>query len=353
MNLIKGYLPVRIILPSDGGEKEESTFIFVKQHISNSDSSARTLFVTNTPIYPTTKTSVLLKAIFEKYADIERIIVAPKPTKHIEDEASGDLSVEAMAVSTFEKEIRSFGGDANGLIFDEENWYDQGRYAHVTFSSSKGMNKFMSAFSKKIKDDRKNHMNGSIKLSKLELQELQDISISMCKSERKKINQYDINKDFQSNEEEEDEDNNTDKKSLSGIMKLVQSHRDRVPSREMLKNICEKIMTKYEDAEMEAQKRREAAKNQPDEDGFVTVSYANNVGDATDFEKNGTLGSVQGRRGRERTRSKKKKDEIVHDFYRFQMKESKKRHTEDLKNRFQEDLKRVKQMKEDKMYRPF
>ena len=350
MNLIKGYLPVRILLPSDGREKEESTFIFVKQHISYSETSARTLFVTNTPIYPSIKTSALLQAIFEKYADIERIIVAPKPTKHVDDEDGGDASVDAMAMSTFEKEIRSFGGDANGLIFDEDTWYDQGRYAHIIFSTSKGMKKFMSAFSKKVKDEKKKS-NGSIKLSKLELQELQDISISMCNRERSKINHYDTNEDFQLNEEEEDK--NGEEKSLSGIMKLVQSHRNRVPSREFLKSICEKIMTKYEDAEMEAQKRRDAAKNQPDEDGFVTVSYANNVGDATDFEKNGTLGSVQGRRGRERSRTKKKKDETVQDFYRFQMKESKKRHTEDLKNRFQEDLKRVKQMKEDKMYRPF
>lgn len=346
MNLIKGYLPIQIILPSDGGEKEESTFMFVKQHISYSDTSARTLFVTNAPIYPSTKTSVLLQAIFEKYADVERIIVAPKPTKNMEEEGGNELSVEDMAMSTFEKEIRSFGGDANGLIFDEDTWYDQGRYAHITFSTSKGMKKFMSAFSKK-------DTNSSIKVSKLEIQELQDISASMCNIERRKLKHLDTNEDFKKHQDAEDVNEYIEDKSISGIMKIVKSHRDRVPSREILKDICEKIMTKYEDAEMEAQKRRDAAKNQPDEDGFITVSYANNVGDATDFEKNGTLGSVQGRRGRERSRSRKKKDETVHDFYRFQMKESKKRHTEDLKNRFQEDLKRVKQMKEDKMYRPF
>lgn len=43
----------------------------------------------------------------------------------------------------------------------------------------------------------------------------------------------------------------------------------------------------------------------------------------------------------------------LQDFYRFQLKESKKRGLEDLKGRIQEDLKRVRQMTEDKKFRPF
>jgi len=41
------------------------------------------------------------------------------------------------------------------------------------------------------------------------------------------------------------------------------------------------------------------------------------------------------------------------DFFRFQMRESKKRGMEELKTRFEDDLKRVKRMKEQMMYRPF
>lgn len=351
MNLIKGYLPIRIILPIQGGDSNESTFMFVKQHVSYNDTSARTLFVTNTPIYPFIRTNILLRALFEKFADVEKIIVAPKPRKNVE-EKEVTPSMDAIALSLFEKEIRSFGGDSTGMTFDIDSWFDQGRYAHVIFRTTKDLKRFMSVFTKKSKEDTKNDP-ASVKFGNLELRELQDVSLSKFEQDRKKMKTV-----FSSEELSRDNQVDYDKppeneKQLKGFMKLVELHKDRIPSHDTLKKICEKIILKYEDEEMESQRRHEAAKNQPDEDGFITVSYSNNVGDVTDFEKNGTLGKVQGRRGRERSRSRKKKDETVQDFYRFQMKESKKRHTEDLKNRFQDDLKKVKQMKEEKMYRPF
>ena len=41
------------------------------------------------------------------------------------------------------------------------------------------------------------------------------------------------------------------------------------------------------------------------------------------------------------------------DFYRFQTKESRKRGILELRKRFEEDLVRVKKLKEEKAYRPF
>ena len=362
-NLIKGYLPIRVNLPSQNADKTEDTFMFVKEHSSMSESSPRTLFVTNTPIYPSIQTKILLQSLFERYADVETIRVAQRPTKDFSEER--EASMEELTLSMFTKEIRTIDGSKGQgkMGMEEEEWYNQGRYAHVIFSSTKGLKKFMSNFLKK-KKKKKGGVSDSdsslIKFGKLEVQELQDISQKLYRAEKKK---------FLQNKEEDDEDEDSDNDSEeeeapyerpTGIIALAQAHKNRIMSRDALKEMCNKIMQKYEDDEAEAQTERQRAMNEPDEDGFVTVSYATNVGDVVEFEKDGNLGSTGvggGRRKRERTRSSKKNlikgSDKLEDFYRFQLKESKKRNLEQLKVRFQEDLKRVKQMSEEKKFRPF
>ena len=147
---------------------------------------------------------------------------------------------------------------------------------------------------------------------------------------------------------------------------MLQYCKDRIPARTSLKAICDKIMSKYEQEEEEARLKQIAATQQPDEDGFITVSYSASVGDKVRLEESDTAvgngggdhkGAVKRREGLKRNRSNKKKtikgsDELK-DFYRFQLKETRKRHLDDIKARFQDDLKRVKQMKEEKMYLPF
>ena len=54
---------------------------------------------------------------------------------------------------------------------------------------------------------------------------------------------------------------------------------------------------------------------------------------------------------------KKKKESTgaseLQDFYRFQRKETRKRNVQDLREKFEEDLKKVKKMKEERQYKPF
>jgi len=47
-NLIKGYLPIQISLPSQTEKGSENTFIFVKQHTSSSESSSRFVSIQKT-----------------------------------------------------------------------------------------------------------------------------------------------------------------------------------------------------------------------------------------------------------------------------------------------------------------
>jgi ribosomal RNA-processing protein 7 len=341
-DLIKGYLPIQLSLPSPSGEGSENTFIFVKQHTGTAESSSRTLFVTNTPIYPSIQTKIIIQCLFEKYADVEKILVAPKPKKDVEEE--GETSAENLTMKLFEKEIRSFGADK--AVMDKESWCDQGRYAHVIFKTAKDLKKFIGHFRKTKKGGDK-----VVRFGKLEIQELQDISLQLFTKHKREWCKHGDISDSGDDSSDQEEDKPT------GIMALVKFHQDKIMPRETLKLMCDQIMEKYEEDEEEALRRQQETSNQPDDDGFVTVSYSTNVGDAVEFEKNGTLGSTGSRRKRERSRSTKnnlvKGSDNLQDFYRFQMKDSKKRGLDELKNRFQEDLKRVKQMKDDRMYRPF
>mmetsp|Transcript_7765 Transcript_7765/g.8978 ORF Transcript_7765/g.8978 Transcript_7765/m.8978 type:complete len:357 (-) Transcript_7765:51-1121(-) len=355
VNLIKGYLPVQITFPSLFGKESDNTFIFVKQHVSAGDDSPRTLFVTNAPIYPHIRTSIFLRSLFERYGDVEKVAVAKRPSKNLSDEAEeeggGNLTVEELTLSMFEKEVRSLQSDGlcAHMSLEEDEWYDQGRYAHVIFANSKEMKKFLNAFTSKKKKKKSSASDNIhiIKYGKLEIQELQDISRSLFNKERNKF----LRRESSDEPEERPQ----------GMMVLIQAHKDRIPPRAALTEACEQIMAKYEESEEEARQRQIAAKDQPDEDGFVTVSYSTNVGDAKEFEENGTLtigsgAKKPGRRERNNTNAKKKVvkgSDQLKDFYRFQLKETKKRTMQQLKNRFEEDLKRVKKMKEDKMYKPF
>ena len=127
----------------------------------------------------------------------------------------------------------------------------------------------------------------------MEIQELQDISRNFY-TKRAGLAKTD-----------EDDDNSDDSSEINpeerpaGIMALAEAHRNRIQSRDALKQMCNQIMENYEEAEVEASRKQQQAMNEPDEDGFVTVSYSTNVGDAVDFEKKGNIGS--GRRKRERT----------------------------------------------------
>jgi ribosomal RNA-processing protein 7 len=372
-NLIKGYLPVQISLPSVVGKSSSAeTFIFVKEHVLSRVSSTevaptgRTLFVANTPLYPNIRTSLLLTCLFEKFGQVEKVVVVPHPSK-IAAVSEGGGDVDSMILSTFEKEIRSLGhGTKFGMGLDEDVWYDQGRFAHVTFSSNKEMKKVFAILSggkKKNKGKEGDKMH--VSFGKLELQELQDTSFDLYRNEKKSYDRYTHEED-EGDKSEENDDSTEEERMIpeTGITAIAKCYRDSIPSRKSLKELCNKIMMKYEEKEEEAHRKKKEAMAEPDEDGFVTVSHATVVGDAVGLERNGTLestGAGAGRRRKEAAlkRSRSTRKNVVKgsaelpDFYRFQLKESKKRGREVLKSRFQEDLKRVKEMKEQKKFRPF
>eukprot|EP00555_Chaetoceros_dichaeta_P006456 CAMPEP_0198261954 /NCGR_PEP_ID=MMETSP1447-20131203/10548_1 /TAXON_ID=420782 /ORGANISM="Chaetoceros dichaeta, Strain CCMP1751" /LENGTH=420 /DNA_ID=CAMNT_0043950013 /DNA_START=136 /DNA_END=1398 /DNA_ORIENTATION=- len=418
-NLIKNYIPLRVTLPpitptptSDEPSSSSSrdTFLFIKKHSSTTNTTtnteSRTLFIANAPFYPHIRTSILLNCLFEKYGDVEQVVVAPNPSKVLLEGGGVEEEEETILQTMFEKGL---GGDGSsmmyGMALDENKWYCQGRFAHVKFTTVKQMKNVLATLTddvsvngnddgeddegkkkKKKKKKKKGSGNtGHVQFKKLELQELQDISIKLFNKEKARFGlQYlkpndDSDNDSDNNSQHDsDENSNNDETHTpppNGLQALVQLHQNRIPPRALLKKITDQIMLNYETAENDArQTQLETKEGAPDDDGFITVSYTAAVGDRVAMEENGTLGSTgggkgkgggdrgaaRGKRGMEamrRARSTKgnleKGSDELKDFYRFQLRESKKRGMEELKTRFEDDLRRVKRMKEQKMYRPF
>ena len=125
-------------------------------------------------------------------------------------------------------------------------------------------------------------------------------------------------------------------------------------------------MSTFEFSEAESLRRAKLAAEQPDEDGFITVTHVGSSSKVAapsftaDFEEN-----VHERRGGKRIRSRKRKNNVsgdernrsgageFTDFYRFQRRDEKKKEVQDLKARFEEDLEKVRKMKEERAFRPF
>jgi ribosomal RNA-processing protein 7 len=122
-------------------------------------------------------------------------------------------------------------------------------------------------------------------------------------------------------------------------------------------DLCNATMTSYEQSEAEASARAKRLAEEPDEDGFITVTHNSSAPSFGGDDLESTQHQIG--RGKGSKRNRKRKAENRHgggefsDFYKFQWKEKKKREMNDLKARFEEDLEKVKRMKEERAFRPF
>jgi ribosomal RNA-processing protein 7 len=333
--LIKGYLPVRLQLPDASGEIEGETFFFVREHQAGKLSAqekkaSATLFVANAPVVRGITTKILLKSLFGRYADIARVTVVDNPR------LAAMVSTIVTPSSWSKVEHPTF----------LEPIYSEGKFAHVVFNNPKDMRKAMRG----LNDIMKDSTSGALTLEKIEIQTLSDETKRQHVQEQRKVMGIDEDEEF--DEEEEDVVNNDEQK---GILKVAALYRKSVSglSRSTLLAECNQVMQDYEDAEEAGRRAREVAKSQPDDDGFVTVTYTEAVGDRTELEQV-TTGASR-RKGNKRSRNKKTgtgADELE-DFYRFQRKENRKRTLEDLRKQFEDDLHKVKRLKEERQYRPF
>ena len=370
---IKGYLPIRISLPPIQHHHSSFTsFIYIKEHIqrsqgsstksnsSNSDAGGggSTLFIANAPSNGPIRTDLFLRALFEPYGDISRVTVAKDPRKAQLMGGSGEDD-NKEAVEIFREAALSGLDDSNSSLFATKSTSRKGdgKFAHVVFTSSKEMKKALKSIKREISEVSNDDGAFVMQLDGDKMDEL------MIESEQQLSTQKQNEEDDDEDEDDEEETTNQPTTStLSGIHAIAaqsQQKAYRHMSREKLMEMCNSAMSAFETQEAELERRAKLAAEQPDDDGFITVTHKKSnatpvsFGITNDFEEDQYHRRKAGKRSRKRKANTTSGADELSDFYRFQLKESRKKEVSNLKERFEEDLKQVKKMKEERAYRPF
>ena len=370
---IKGYLPIRISLPPIQHHHSSFTsFIYIKEHIQRSQGSSNksnssisdsggggsTLFIANAPSNGSIRTDLFLRALFEPYGDISRVTVAKDPRKAQFIGARGEDD-NKEAVEIFREAALSGLDDSNSSLFATKSTSRKGdgKFAHVVFTSSKEMKKALKSIKREISEVSNDDGAFVMQLDGDKMNEL------MVESEQQLSTQKQNEEDDDEDEDEEEETTNQPTTStLSGIHAIAaqsQQKAYRHMSREKLMEMCNSAMSAFETQEAELERRAKLAAEQPDDDGFITVTHKKSnatpvsFGITNDFEEDQYHRRKAGKRSRKRKANTTSGADELSDFYRFQLKESRKKEVSNLKERFEEDLKQVKKMKEERAYRPF
>jgi ribosomal RNA-processing protein 7 len=355
---IKGYIPVRLELPpilllrndDDIQRHTFTSFIYVKEHAPKShsatsssvnddgDSATRTLFIANCPANGPIPTDAYLRAIFESSpfdADIVRVTV-------IQDPRHTSSSATAAATTPNEMFFRQQTTGTDIYYANSSRRKGDGKFAHVVFATAKEMKRVL----KKLLV----LLNNSKEPLRLENDIIHRLSVETTK------------------ENSNNDDKQEELVGIHAVIKRAHYMAGRHMSRQELMQQCNNVMTLYEHDEEVMINKAKLAKDQPDDDGFITVSHnKKKTSSSSSMTMMTTTSSIEleedygggiGRQRRGRNRKRKNNnlisgaDELT-DFYRYQMKQSRKVEVQDLKKRFEEDLVRVQKMKEERAYRPF
>jgi len=396
-----GYLPVRLRLPPtwSTGAYEDQTFFYVREHqagkgggggsggdktsdasSSGATKSKSTLFVANAPVVPGISTRLLLQSLLGRYANLARVTVVPNPRKMMagrRQDEEGDNNEQQQETESTIASLKWTDKLQDPTFLPVV--HSEGKFAHVVFETPKGMKQALRGLQDAMKPNksRDDGRRPGLVLEPIEIQTLTDETNRIYREERKKVldsimadeddNNNQSKKSRKNNDGADDDDDDDEEEGIAadqatGIHAVYARYQESMAelTRERLMAECNRVMKAYEEAEEKKKREQQIAREQPDEDGFVTVSYSSAVGSQVDLEMTkyatGNKNQQQIRR-KGNMRSRRKKDAIgaqeQEDFYRFQRRENKKRTLEDLRAQFDEDLRRVKQLKEERHYRPF
>ncbi|KAI1370774.1 ribosomal RNA-processing protein 7-domain-containing protein [Hypoxylon crocopeplum] len=129
-----------------------------------------------------------------------------------------------------------------------------------------------------------------------------------------------------------------DKAPPLGSQWLKEHNRLSYPGNDVVQATMDVYFTVFNRKEKAAEQLAKRLRNEPDEDGFVTVTRGGRAAPARRDE-------AEEAKQKMLERQQKKKDEMTN-FYRFQMRERRKAEQAEMLKRFEEDKKRVRAMKE-------
>lgn len=120
-----------------------------------------------------------------------------------------------------------------------------------------------------------------------------------------------------------------------GSKRYASHHALRYADHAVLQQSVDAFMTAFAAQEEARAKALARLRSEPDEDGFITVTRGGRQGPGREEEA----------KAKQEELKKREKSRIKEDFYRFQVREKKKEEAKDLVRSFEEDRKRVEEMK--------
>jgi len=142
-----------------------------------------------------------------------------------------------------------------------------------------------------------------------------------------------------------------DEDSSKGMKKWITVYHQNRPGLEILQLRIDDFMTAYEEQQEQARKEQEALAA---EGGWTVVVHHKGRKKTTDAESGIAVGSVAQAAVLEKEAKKKSKTkDIGVDFYRFQKREAQRNEIMALQSKFEQDKKRIQQLRAARRFRPF
>uniref|UniRef100_A0A8R1I500 RRP7 domain-containing protein n=1 Tax=Caenorhabditis japonica TaxID=281687 RepID=A0A8R1I500_CAEJA len=115
------------------------------------------------------------------------------------------------------------------------------------------------------------------------------------------------------------------------------------PSEDQIQEIADTYVERYDTEQAEARKAAKRKYSQPDEDGWITVTKGKKAAKSVKLRKEDVplMGGLNG---------KKKKIDLA--YYTFQVKKNRQEKAQELLKKFEEDRKRIAQLKQARNFRP-
>lgn len=163
------------------------------------------------------------------------------------------------------------------------------------------------------------------------------------------------------NGEVEDEVEEVAVRAPSGFRKWYQEHLSDRPGADVLNEYCDRALAGYDYRRKEAERAAEAARNVPDEDGFITVSHRSRRNTHTDGSvhvKAASAGSAAAAERRLKAKGPNGAERTFDDFYRFQTRRRREDELSSMRTKFEADkqkIARAKSMREgfQQRYKPY
>eukprot|EP00761_Pharyngomonas_kirbyi_P000604 gb/GECH01000604.1/.p1 GENE.gb/GECH01000604.1/~~gb/GECH01000604.1/.p1 ORF type:complete len:603 (+),score=224.44 gb/GECH01000604.1/:1-1809(+) len=133
-----------------------------------------------------------------------------------------------------------------------------------------------------------------------------------------------------------------------GLERYVKQYLDYRPPVEKRSQRIDKLMGVFDKIRNQQHKKQLEEVNKPDEDGFITVLPPK--GPMGTRSQQGVKGAAYTRKAEEKAKQGPK---VQLDFYKFQRIARKKKELGELRQQFEEDKKRIQNMKEKRMFKPF